>query len=241
MSRLSGKVVVITGAANGMGETHARLFVQEGAKVVLTDIDVEKGEKLAKELGENALFIKHDVTDKDDWQVVVEKTEVAFGSITGLVNNAGIVGPNDIPLEKLKDEDFENVISVNLYSVFKGMQAVVKSMKKAKEGSIVNVSSTSGLVGSVNVTAYVTTKFAVTGITKVAALEFADYNIRVNSVHPGGVKTNIEVFDAVKKATPMGRIADPEEVSYIILYLISNESTFSTGAEFVIDGGFTAQ
>ena len=241
MSRLSGKVVVITGAASGMGETHARLFVKEGAKVVLTDINEEKGQKVAEELGDNALFVKHDVANKDDWQVVVDKAENTFGPITGLVNNAGIVGPNDIPLEELKDEDFYKVIDINLYSVFKGMQAVVKSMKKTNEGSIVNVSSTAGLVGSVNVTSYVTTKFAVTGITKAAALEFADYNIRVNSVHPGGIKTNIEVFDAVKKATPLGRIAEPEEVSNLILYLISDESTFSTGSEFVVDGGFTAQ
>lgn len=241
MGRLSGKVIVVTGAASGMGETHARLFVKEGAKVVLTDINEDKGQRVAEELGENALFVKHDVANSNDWQVVVDKAEDMFGPITGLVNNAGIVGPNDTPLEELQDEDFYKVIDINLYSIFKGMQTVVKSMKKTKGGSIVNISSTAGLVGSVNVTFYVTTKFAVTGITKAAALEFADYNIRVNSVHPGGIKTNIEVFDAVKKTTPLGRIADPEEVSYLILYLVSDESTFSTGSEFVVDGGFTAQ
>ncbi|MFC2946821.1 glucose 1-dehydrogenase [Virgibacillus sediminis] len=241
MNRLSEKVVIITGAASGMGETHANLFVKEGAKVVLTDINEEQGRRVAEKLGENALFVKHDVADKEDWNVVVEKAEKAFGPITGLVNNAGIVGSNDTPLEDLEDEDFYKVVAINQYSVFKGMQTVVKSMKKNNGGSIVNISSTAGLVGSVNVAPYVTTKFAVTGITKAAALEFADYNIRVNSVHPGGINTNIEVFDAVKKATPLGRIAEPEEVSYLVLYLISDESTFSTGSEFIVDGGFTAQ
>lgn len=131
MSRLSGKVVVITGAASGMGEAHARLFVKEGAKLVLTDINEEKGQEVAEELGENALFVKHNVANKDDWEVVVNKAENKFGPITGLVNNAGIVGPLK-PLEELTDEEFYNVIGVNQYSVFKGMQSIVKSMKKRR-------------------------------------------------------------------------------------------------------------
>lgn len=130
---------------------------------------------------------------------------------------------------------------MNVYSVFKGMQVAAKSMKNSGGGSIVNLSSTAGLVGSVPVSSYVTTKFAVRGITKAAALEWAEHNIRVNSVHPGGINTNIEVFDAVKNTTPMGRIAEPREVANMILFLLSDESSFSTGSEFVVDGGFTAQ
>ncbi|MCG7334627.1 glucose 1-dehydrogenase [Sporosarcina sp. ACRSM] len=240
MSRLTGKVVVITGAASGMGEAHARLFVKEGAQVVLTDINEEKGQKVAEELGENALFVKHDVANKDDWQIVIDQAEKAFGPITGLVNNAGIVGPLG-PLEELNDEDFNRVIAINQYSVFKGMQTVLKSMKKTNGGSIVNISSTSGLVGTANDISYSATKFAVTGMTKTAALELAKYNIRVNSVHPGVISTNIKLFDEVITATPLGRIAEPEEVSYLILHLISDESTFTTGSEFVVDGGFTAK
>ncbi|WNS76431.1 glucose 1-dehydrogenase [Bacillus sp. DTU_2020_1000418_1_SI_GHA_SEK_038] len=241
MGRLSGKVVIITGAANGMGETNARMFVKEGAKVVLTDIEVEKGQKVAEELGENAIFIKHDVTNEEDWQAVVDKTENTFGPITGLVNNAGTAG-RIVPLEEVTDEDFYRIINLNQYSVFKGMQTVVKSMKKANSGSIVNISSTSGIVGSRNLIPYVASKFAVRGMTKVAALELADFNIRVNSVHPGGINTERAViFDEVKKATPLGRGGKPEEIAYLVLHLISDESTFTTGSEFVADGGFTAQ
>ncbi|RHW33937.1 SDR family oxidoreductase [Neobacillus notoginsengisoli] len=240
MGRLAGKVVLITGAANGMGETNARLFVKEGAKVVLTDIDEVKGQKVAEELGENAIFIKHDVTNKDEWQVVVDKAEDTFGPITGLVNNAGTAG-KIVPLEEVTDEDFYKIIALNQYSVFKGMQTVVKSMKKANRGSIVNISSTSGIVGSRNLIPYVASKFAVRGMTKVAALELADFNIRVNSVHPGGINTSQPIFDEVKKATPLGRAGEPEEIAYLILHLLSDESTFTTGSEYVADGGFTAQ
>lgn len=241
MDRLSGNVVIITGGANGIGEASARLAIAEGAKVVVTDIDEEKGQKLATELGNAALFVKHDVANKDDWERVISETTSTFGDISGLVNNAGIVGPNDTALEDVSDEDFRKVFDVNVYSVFKGMQVAAKSMKNSGGGSIVNLSSTAGLVGSVPVSSYVTTKFAVRGITKAAALEWAEHNIRVNSVHPGGINTNIEVFDAVKNTTPMGRIAEPREVANMILFLLSDESSFSTGSEFVVDGGFTAQ
>lgn len=241
MNRLSGKVVIVTGGASGIGEASVRMVASEGAKVVITDIDESKGRDLAAEIGEDAIFIKHDVADADGWHRVVEEAENAFGSISGLVNNAGIVGPNDVPLVEVKDEDFRRVIDINLYSVFKGTQVVGKAMMKNQGGSIVNISSSSGLVGSVMVSSYVTTKFALRGLTKAAALELSEHNIRVNSVHPGGIKTNIEVFDAVKAATPLGRIAEPEEVANMILYLLSDESSFSTGSEFVVDGGFTAQ
>lgn len=241
MDRLSDNVVIITGGANGIGEASARLAIAEGAKVVITDIDEEKGQKLATDLGAAALFVKHNVADKDDWERVIAETTSTFGAISGLVNNAGIVGPNDTALEDVSDEDFRKVFDVNVYSVFKGMQVAAKSMKNSGGGSIVNLSSTAGLVGSVPVSPYVTTKFAVRGLTKAAALEWAEHNIRVNSVHPGGINTNIEVFDAVKSTTPMGRIAEPREVANMILFLLSDESSFSTGSEFVVDGGFTAQ
>lgn len=241
MNRLSDKVVIVTGGANGIGEASTRLAVSEGAKVVISDIDETRGQELADELGSSALFVRHDVTDKSGWEHVISEAEASFGPITGLVNNAGIVGPNDVPLEDISDEDFRRVLDINLYSAFKGMQFAAKSMKQSGGGSIVNLSSTSGIVGSVMVASYVTTKFAVRGITKAAALEWSQHNIRVNSVHPGGIQTNIEVFDAVKDATPMGRIARPQEVANMILYLLSDESSFSTGAEFVVDGGFTAQ
>ena len=241
MGRVENKVIIVTGAASGIGAEVARMLASEGAKVVITDVNDERGQQLAEDIGSTAIFVHQDVASAEDWAAVVDRAEKAFGSVTGLVNNAGIVGPNDVLLEDLKDEDFRKVLDINLYSVFKGMQSVVAPMRSGGGGSIVNISSTSGLVGSVNVASYVTTKFAVRGITKAAALEFAPHNIRVNSVHPGGIKTNIEVFDAVKAATPLGRIADPREVAYLVLYLLSDESSFSTGSEFVVDGGFTAQ
>ncbi|MGD7002021.1 glucose 1-dehydrogenase [Corynebacterium halotolerans] len=241
MGRVDSKVVIVTGAGNGIGASSAHLLAREGAKVVVTDIDEAAGTRVAEDIGDNAIFVKQDVASEADWANVVQRAEESFGPVAGLVNNAGIVGPNDVALADLRDEDFQKVLQVNVYSVFKGMQSVLGSMKENGGGSIVNVSSTSGLVGSVNVTSYVTTKFAVRGITKAAALEFAEHGVRVNSVHPGGIRTNIEVFDAVKAATPLGRIAEPEEVSNLILYLISDEASFSTGSEFVVDGGFTAQ
>lgn len=241
MGRVDSKVVIVTGAGNGIGASSAHLLAREGAKVVVTDIDEAAGTRVAEDIGDNAVFVKQDVVSEADWANAVQRAEENFGPVAGLVNNAGIVGPNDVALADLRDEDFQKVLQVNVYSVFKGMQSVLGSMKENGGGSIVNVSSTSGLVGSVNVTSYVTTKFAVRGITKAAALEFAEHGVRVNSVHPGGIRTNIEVFDAVKAATPLGRIAEPEEVSNLILYLISDEASFSTGSEFVVDGGFTAQ
>jgi 3alpha(or 20beta)-hydroxysteroid dehydrogenase len=243
MARLDGKIAIITGAAQGMGASHARKFIEEGAKVVLTDLNDEKGNALAAELGENALFIKHNVTSADDWATVVAETEKAFGSVNVLVNNAGITMAKSI-LE-VTEEEYRRIVDINQVSVFLGMKAVIPSMQKAGSGSIVNISSINGIVaGAIG---YTDTKFAVRGMTKAAAIEGAHYGIRVNSVHPGVIATPMVVQEDTKAAVeefskhiPLKRVAQPEEVSSLVVYLASDESSYSTGAEFIIDGGLTA-
>lgn len=244
MNRLSEKVVIITGAAQGMGETHARLFLEEGAKVVLTDLNEEKGQALVTELGENAIFVKQDVASEDDWSNVVEKAEEAFGPVNVLVNNAGITMAKN--MMDITLEDYRRIVDINQVSVFLGMKAVVPSMKKAGGGSIVNISSMNGLVAGA--VAYTDTKFAVRGMTKAAAINLAPMGIRVNSVHPGVIATPMVVqedtkaaVEAFSKQIPLKRVAEPKEVSYMALFLASDESSYSTGSEFVIDGGITAQ
>lgn len=246
MERLDGKVAIITGGARGMGATHVRRFVGEGAKVIFTDILVEEGHALAKELGENAIFLEHDVTNASEWDTIVAEAEVRFGPIDILVNNAGIAPSK--PIEETTEEEFRKVIDVNQVSVFLGMKAVYTSMRKAKAGSIVNVSSLAGLIGARNQIAYVASKFAVSGMTKAAALEFGEYGIRVNSIHPGIIETPMTMNDEtiamlaeISKSIPLGRTAKPEEVTNLVLYLASDESSYSTGSEFVIDGGLLAQ
>ncbi len=244
MARLQDKVIIITGAAQGMGETHARLCMEEGAKVVLTDINDEKGEALAKELGDSALFIKHDVTNEDDWTQVVKQTEDKFGQIDVLVNNAGITTHKSILDTSL--EDYRKILEINQVSVFLGMKAVIPSMKEAKQGSIINISSINGLVGGA--IGYTDSKFAVRGMTKAAALECAPHGIRVNSIHPGVIATPMimqgdtkDAVDAFAKTIPMKRVAEAKEVSGMVLFLASDDSSYSTGSEFIVDGGLTAQ
>jgi len=244
MGRLENKVAIVTGAAQGMGASHAKRFVEEGAKVVLTDLNEEKGSALAAELGENALFVKHNVTSEEDWEAVIQKAEAAFGPVNILVNNAGISlnkGLLDITVE-----EYRRILDINQVSVFLGMRAVVPSMKKAENGSIVNISSMNGLVaGAIG---YTDSKFAVRGMTKAAAIELSNYGIRVNSVHPGVIATPMiqqadakDVIEEFAKFIPLKRVAQPEEVTNMVLYLASEESSYSTGSEFVIDGGLTAQ
>lgn len=242
MSKLNKKIAIITGGASGMGESHARLFVEEGAKVVITDIDQEKGTALANELGENTLFIQHDVSDEDGWKKVVEETEEKFGPINILVNNAGI---NTSLSTSSSLEDYLKVVNINQVSVFLGMKYVVPSMKKTENGSIVNVSSINGLTGGA--LGYTDTKFAVRGMTKAAAKELVNYGIRVNSVHPGAVNTamvqnnsHLEQIEAMVQTVPMKRMAQPEEVSQLVLFLASDDASYSTGSEFIADGGITA-
>ena len=244
MARLEGKVAIITGAAQGMGATHARRFVEEGAKVVLTDLNEEKGKAMQAELGENALFVKQNVTSADDWNMVVEEAVKAFGKVDVLVNNAGITMAKSILA--MTEEEYRRIVDINQVSVFLGMKTVVPAMQKAGGGSIVNISSMNGLVaGAIG---YTDTKFAVRGMTKAAAIECANYGIRVNSVHPGVIATPMVVQEDTKAAVeafakhiPLKRVAQPEEVSNLVLYLASDESSYSTGSEFVIDGGMTAQ
>ena len=248
MGRLSGKIAVVTGAARGMGESHARLFVEEGASVVLTDTRSDAGAALAEELGANALFVEHDVTSATDWQRVVEATESAFGPLNILVNNAGILGAMATTAE-MTEKDYLQVIAVNQHSVYLGMHACIPSMLRAGGGSIVNISSIAGLVANYGFPslAYVGSKFAVRGMTKAAAVEYGPQGIRANSVHPGFIMTpmmveatNEEGGDALSMI-PLRRIADPAEVSNLVLFLASDESSYISGAEHVIDAGMTAQ
>lgn len=245
--RLEGKVAIITGAARGMGEAHARLFHSEGAKLIVTDVLQAEGKALAEELGENVIFTTHNVTNFKDWERVVLLAEENFGDVTVLVNNAGIAGVRADAAD-FGYEDYRKVMDVNADGTFLGMKAVIPSMLKAGIGSIVNISSVSGLQvapGSPNV-AYVGSKFAVTGLTKMAALEYATRNIRVNSVHPGGVKTSIvpaEVFENPKvlEPIPMGRLGEPIEVAYLSLFLASDEASYLTAGEYKVDGGMTSK
>lgn len=246
MGRLDGKVAVITGGAGGMGKIHAKLFVAEGAKVVIADLSSSDGERTAEELGEQAIFIELDVTDEENWTSLVEKTEERFGPINILVNNAGIVVSKSIQDTSL--EDFRTTSRINQDGVFLGIKNIFGSMKKAGGGSIVNISSISGIVGNMNNSAYVASKFAVRGLTKAAAAEYAPHDIRVNSVHPGTIRTPMteqpdvqEMIKKIEKQIPMQRIAEPEEISNLVLYLASDESTYSTGTEFVADGGLIQQ
>lgn len=248
MGRLDGKVAIVTGAAQGMGASHARTLVEEGAKVIVTDINEKAGSALADELGTNALFVKHDVTHADSWKQTVDKGVSAFGEITILVNNAGVLGPIAKTAE-LSEEDYLKVCSINQHGVFLGMNTVIPSMLKAGKGSIVNISSSAGMVANYGFPslAYVGSKFAVRGMTKATAVEYGPQNIRVNSVHPGFINTPMmveatdesggEALDMI----PLRRLADPKEVSNLILFLASDESSYITASEHLVDAGLTAQ
>lgn len=247
MGRLSGKVAVITGASQGMGEAHAKAFVAEDAKVILTDINEVAGAALAEALGDDALFVRHDVASASDWATVVAAGEARFGRINVLVNNAGIIGPVAKTAD-ISEADFAHVCAVNQTGVFLGMQAVLPSMLALGGGSIVNISSISGMVAIVGTPnlAYAGSKFAVRGMTKQVAVEYGAHKIRANSIHPGYVKTPMMVAatdedgGGAASAIPLGRFAEADEISPLVVFLASDESSFITGMEHVIDGGMTA-
>ena len=247
MGRLWGKVAVITGAAQGMGEAHARRFVLEGAKVVLTDLNEEGGSALAAELGPNALFVKQDVASAADWADVLAKAETRFGPVTILVNNAGVIGPVRGLLD-FSEDDFLQVCAINQLGVFLGMKAVVPGMIKAGGGSIVNISSIAGMLGTRESSnaAYCASKWAVRGMSKLIAAQFGHAGVRVNSVHPGYILTPMMIAatdehgGGAAAAIPLGRLAQPDEVSSVVLFLASDEASFVSGAEHVVDGAMIA-
>ena len=247
MGKLDGRVAIITGAAQGMGAAHVRRFVAEGARVVFTDINAEGGRELADQIGDGCHFIEHDVTSLEQWRDVVAETEAIYGPVDILVNNAGIIGPIEDVVE-IDPEAYLQVVAVNQHSQVWGMKAVIPSMRKVGGGAIVNISSTAGMVaivGAPNI-GYVGSKFASRGMTKQVAVQFGPEQIRVNSVHPGYIKTPMMAAatdsdgGGIASTVPIRRMAEPDEVSSLVLFLASDDSSYISGMEHVIDGGLTA-
>ena len=245
MGKLDGQVALISGAARGQGEAQARLFAHEGAAVVLGDVLEAEGRQVAESIndtGGQAMFRKLDVTDQANWAEIVDQTVEAFGGLNILINNAGILRAGLIETSSL--EEYLEVIDINQVGVWLGMRAAIQPMREAGGGCIINTSSTAGYEGYPGLSAYVSSKFAVRGITKVAALELAPYHIRVNSVHPGPIDTPMVRDPRIGGRTegeipvdgPIGRAGLPEEVAKMMLF-IAADATYSTGAEFQIDGG----
>ncbi len=246
--RLEGKVAIISGGARGMGAAEARIFAREGARVVIADLLEEEGLEVVAEIGEaggEALFVRLDVTDESSWQSVVEAAVERFGKVDILVNNAAILRTQG--LLETTEEIWDEVMDVNTKGTFLGTKTVIPEMRKAGGGSIINISSGAGITGSRRNTAYHASKGAVRIFTKSAAIQYAGENIRVNSVHPGPVDTDMLASSLTVEGgrrpedVPLGRYGRPEEVAYGVLYLASDESSFVTGSEVVIDGGRTAE
>lgn len=234
---LDGEVVLISGAARGMGAHHARRAVEAGARVVLGDLDGEGVRAVAKELGGAARAVDLDVTSPAQWADAVAVSGHAFGPVTGLVNNAGIFGQGDT--EHVELEVFRAVHRVNVEGTLLGIQAVAPGMTAAGRGSIVNISSVAGMIGIENHPAYVSSKWAVRGLTKAAALDLGHHGVRVNSVHPGRIVTPFidELDSSVLPNQVVREPGLPEDVSALVVFLLGAGSRFSTGAEFVVDGG----
>jgi len=244
--RLDGKVVIITGAARGQGAAEARLFAQEGARLVLGDILDVEGRAVAKSIGEVARYVHLDVTEEADWTTAVELATSAFGRIDGLVNNAGVL--HAAPIAECTRADFERVMAVNLTGPLLGIQAVIEPMAADGGGSIVNISSVSGLAATPGQVAYASSKFGLRGLTKVAAVELGARGIRVNSIHPGIIATPMNEapeladvdWEGIVGNLPLSRQGVPEDIAWLALFLCSDESAYSTGSEFVADGGLLA-
>ena len=251
IGRLAGKVALVTGGASGIGAETSRVFAREGAKVAVVDVNDNLGHGVAQEIGEAALYAHLDTRDEAEWQAVIQQVVHTYGRLDILVNAAGVPGRRadggSTRIDEQELEDWNRVMDVNSTGIFLGMKTVIPEMRKAGGGSIVNISSIYGLVGSPNSAAYHASKGAVCLATKSAALQYAAENIRVNSVHPGIVTTgmNREINEdpvlSVPRlaATPMGRFGQPIDIANGCLFLASDESGWMTGAELVIDGGYT--
>jgi len=237
MGKLDGQVAIITGAAQGMGESFARVLAQAGARVVISDINEELGAAVAESIGETALFLRHDVTKSSEWQQVITETEKHFGPVSILVNNAGIAWFES--LETSPEDAARRMIEVDQMGVFLGMQAIIPSMRRAGRGSIINIASVASLKGTEGLTIYSACKWAVRGMTKCAALELGKDNIRVNAVHPGMIATAMTVDMEDPHGQPLPRKGLPEEVGKTVLFLASDDSAYTTGCDFVVDGGMT--
>jgi 3alpha(or 20beta)-hydroxysteroid dehydrogenase len=245
-TRLDGKVALISGGARGQGAAEARLFVERGARVVVGDVLEDEGRALAGSLGDAATFLPLDVTDADRWRDVVEGAVARFGHLDVLVNNAGIVRAGWI--DSVSEDDYMAVVRVNQLGCFLGMQAVVPALRAAGGGAIVNVSSIAGLQGVAGAAPYVASKWAIRGMTKAAAIELGPDGIRVNVVHPGVIDTpmirnpqfaDVDPNDACR-GFPIGRVGQPEEVAEMVAWLASDAASYSTGAEFLVEGGALA-
>jgi 3alpha(or 20beta)-hydroxysteroid dehydrogenase len=243
--RLQGKTAIVSGAARGQGAAHAAALVEAGATVVAGDVLVEEVQEVAAHLGDAAVGTRLDVTDPSSWAEMVDLAGSRFGQVDILVNNAGIAPYT--PIIGGDVESFDRVVAVNQRGVYLGMAAVAPSMRASGGGSIINISSIDGLIGMPFVSGYVASKFAVRGMTKVAALELAPHGIRVNSVHPGYIDTPMirepmgdELAESLAGQVPLGRLGTVSDIANLVVFLASDESDYCTGSEFVIDGGVTA-
>lgn len=246
MKRLNNKVAIVTGAAGGIGRATAQRLIDEGALVVLTDINEQLGVQTAEQLGKQALFIHHDVTNKAHWKNVVEKTCEHFGQLHILVNNAGVCIYNG--LLDYTEQEIHKLLNINLMSVILGTQAAAPAITAAGGGAIINMSSAEGLSSVNGLSAYIASKWAIRGYTKAAALELGPQGIRVNSIHPGGVNTSManptgmakQEFDEPYKKYPAQRGAQPEQIASVVAFLASEDASHCMGAEIAVDGGMTA-
>lgn len=243
---IGDKVVLISGGARGMGASHARTLIQGGARVIIGDVAFDDARALAAELGDNCLATRLDVTSEESWASAVDASVDRFGGVDALVNNAGILA--SVSLEETDPPDWGRVIAVDQTGVYLGMRAVMPTIRSRGGGSIVNISSTAGLVGYADTFAYVAAKWAVRGMSKAAALELADSSIRVNSIHPGDIETDM-IAGALPgggsvplpSEIPLGRYGQPTEISHLVAFLVSDFASYITGAEFTADGGYTAR